>query len=179
MQEIGFPIGAVLKILALAAIALVGWLVIRFADGTHHRRSAIIARKPIRDHAVPASDPFPQCPPAALFLTARDGRSLRFDLTTSPVRVGRDADNDLVIPDGVPFQDTASRHHAWLYYDVDLGHWVAEDPGSRNGTYVNGVRTGHHVLRDGTWLAFGGVQALFRTWSERVCPSGVEGTEWR
>jgi hypothetical protein len=179
MQEIGFPMEVALTILALATMALVGWLVMRFAGGTHHRRKTSTARKPVRDHAVPASDPCPQRPPAALFFTARDGRSLRFDLTTSPVRVGRDADNDMVIPEGVSFQDTASRHHAWLYYDAHLGQWAVEDPGSLNGTYVDGVRTGHNVLRDGTWLAFGGVQALFRTWPERACLSGVEGTEGR
>jgi hypothetical protein len=162
MQEIGFPVSAALKVLVLAAMALVGWLVIRFACGTHNRRSTSIARKPVRDHAVLASDLCSQPPPAALLFTVRDGRSLRFDLTRSPVRVGRDASNDLVIPDGVSFQDTASRHHAWLYYDVDLRRWVVEDPGSRNGTYVDGARTGHNVLQDGTWLAFGGVQALFK-----------------
>ena len=159
MQEIGFPIEIALTILVLATMALVGWQVIRFVCGTHNRRSASIARKPVRDHAVPAGDRRTQCPPAALFFTVRDGRSLRFGLTRSPVRVGRDAENDLVIPDGVSFQDTASRYHAWLYYDDSLGRWVVEDPGSRNGTYVDGVRTGHNVLRDGTWLAFGGVQA--------------------
>ena len=179
MQEIGFPIEIALTILALATMALVGWLVIRFACGTHNRRKTGAARKLARDHAVPAGDRRTQCPPAALFFTARDGRSLRFDLTRSPVRVGRDADNDLVIPDGVSFQDTASRHHAWLYYDVDLRHWVVKDPGSHNGTYVDGVRTGHNVLQDGTWLAFGGVQALFRAWPERACPGRVEGTEKR
>jgi hypothetical protein len=177
MQEIGFPIEIAFKVLTLAAMALVGWQVIRFVCGTHNRRCVSIARKPVRDHATPASDPCPQCPPAALFFTAGDGRSLRFDLTRSPVRVGRDAGNDLVIPEGVSFQDTASRHHAWLYYDIDLRHWVVEDPGSRNGTYVDGARTGHNVLQDGTWLAFGGVQALFRAWPEGTCPSGVESTE--
>jgi hypothetical protein len=162
MQEIGFPVEIALKTLVLAGIVLVGWVVIRFAGGTHHKRSVSIARKPVRDHAVLASDPCSQPPPAALFFTVRDGRSLRFDLTRSPVRVGRDAGNDLVIPDGVSFQDTASRYHAWLYYDASLRKWVVEDPGSRNGTYVDGVRTGHNVLQDGTWLAFGGVQALFK-----------------
>jgi pSer/pThr/pTyr-binding forkhead associated (FHA) protein len=116
-------------------------------------------RQPIASHPeVVARDPRP----AALLITAVDGGTLRFDLTSSPVRVGRALDCDLVITERMTHWDTASRHHARLYYSHRLGRWAIKDEGSCNGVYVNGVRTRHNLLRDGTRLAFGGVEALFR-----------------
>ena len=159
---VSFSIGVVLGVFALAAIPLAVWLVMQSARGTHHKRNRRAGRQLHRDHAVPAGDRCTQPPPAALFIARSDGRAHRFDLTTSPVRVGRDSDNDLVIPEGIPLRDTVSRRHAWMYYDTRLGHWIVEDPGSQNGTYVDGERTGHNILQDGTRVAFGGVQALFR-----------------
>ena len=110
--------------------------------------------------------------PASLFIAMNDGSMSRFDLTISSVCVGRAADNDLVVTTGVLAWDTVSRHHARIYYETRLNRWVVEDRESRNGVYVNGVRTGHNVLEDGVWLAFGGVPALFRACPERVCPEG-------
>lgn len=105
---------------------------------------------------------YTQCPTAALFIIGSDGTPLRFDLTTSPVRVGRSPDNDLIITEDVSLQVTVSRRHARLYYDSHLGRWAVRDASSRNGTYVDGVRADHSVLQDGAWVTFGGVHALFR-----------------
>ena len=80
--------------------------------------------------------------PAALLIATVDGGTLRFDLTSSPVRVGRALDCDLVITERMTHWDTASRRHACLYYDPRRGRWIVKDEGSRNGVYVNGVRTG-------------------------------------
>jgi len=87
---------------------------------------------------------------------------LCFDLTASPLRLGRAHDNDSVVTTAMPKWDTVSRHHARLYYDSRLGHWVVKDGGSSNGTYVNGVRTGRNILQDGVRVAFGGMEAMFR-----------------
>ncbi len=140
---IGLLVGIALGTFVLVAL----WLVMRFARGTHH------GRRIGGQHAAPA---------ASLFITASGGKVFRFDLTSSPVRVGRAPDNDLVITTAMPGWDTVSRNHARLYYDVRLNRWVVRDEGSRNGTYVNGVRTGHNVLRDGVRLSLGSVEALFR-----------------
>jgi pSer/pThr/pTyr-binding forkhead associated (FHA) protein len=99
---------------------------------------------------------------ASLLITTVDGGTLRFDLARSPVRVGRALDCDLVITERVAGWETASRRHACLYYNPRVGRWVVKDEGSLNGVYVNGLRTGHNLLRSGARLAFGGVQVLFR-----------------
>lgn len=137
---IGFLVGIALGMFVLLAL----WLVMRFARETHHGHR--------RQHAAPA---------AVLFITASGGKVFRFDLTRSPMRVGRAPDNDLVITGLMPGWETASRRHARLYYDDRLGRWAVKDEGSRNGVYVNGTRTGHSILRGGDRLSFGGVKALF------------------
>jgi hypothetical protein len=165
-MQIGFLISVVLGILTVVILVLFIW----FVCGTHKRRNRGANRQLPGDHAVPAGDRCAQCPPAALFIAEGDDRSHRFDLTTSPVRVGRDPDNDLVIVEGVPHRDTVSRYHAWLYFDADRGRWIVEDPGSQNGTYVDGVRIDCHELLDGTHVAFGRVQALFGACPGQTCP---------
>ena len=72
-----------------------------------------------------------------------------FELGQGPTIVGRDPKAAIqLIDDGV------SRHHAQIRNDGQL-LWVA-DLGSRNGTYVNGVRiTGETVLNDGDKLQVG------------------------
>jgi pSer/pThr/pTyr-binding forkhead associated (FHA) protein len=55
-------------------------------------------------------------------------------LAGEPLRLGRAADNDVVIRD-----PTVSRHHAELLGDPTSGYEIV-DRGSRNGTFVNGRR---------------------------------------
>jgi pSer/pThr/pTyr-binding forkhead associated (FHA) protein len=55
-------------------------------------------------------------------------------LAGAPLRLGRAADNDVVIRD-----PTVSRHHAELLGDSTHGYEIV-DHGSRNGTFVNGRR---------------------------------------
>jgi hypothetical protein len=72
-------------------------------------------------------------------------------LVSSPVRVGRATDNDLVLTD-----PEVSRHHARLEPD---GHgWRAVDLGSTNGTWVNGVRLNTGTITAGDEIAFGGIR---------------------
>jgi pSer/pThr/pTyr-binding forkhead associated (FHA) protein len=99
---------------------------------------------------------------ASLLIATIDGGMLRFDLARSPVHVGRALDCDLVITERVAGWETASRRHACLYYNPRVGRWVVKDEGSLNGVYVNGLRTGHNILRSGARLAFGGVQVVFQ-----------------
>ncbi len=61
--------------------------------------------------------------------------------------MGRAHDNDLVVTTAMVGWDTVSRHHARLYYNNHRGRWVVKDEGSSNGTYVDGVRTGHNVCK--------------------------------
>jgi pSer/pThr/pTyr-binding forkhead associated (FHA) protein len=55
-------------------------------------------------------------------------------LAGAPLRLGRAADNDVVVRD-----PTVSRHHAELLGDPAHGYEIV-DRGSRNGTFVNGRR---------------------------------------
>lgn len=69
------------------------------------------------------------------------------------MRIGRDQDNDWVIADS-----HASRHHVSLH---PQGDWVrVRDLGSRNGTFINGVRIVDGQLRLGGRLIVG--QTEFR-----------------
>src|SRR5690606_10827964 len=54
----------------------------------------------------------------------------RFVLDQSPIRVGRGADNHIVLEG-----DSVSRRHA--YFDRRGSQWYAVDDRSTNGTYVN------------------------------------------
>jgi len=71
------------------------------------------------------------------------------------VRIGRQADNDLVVTDpGV------SRHHAEV--TNERGTCTLRDLGSTNGTLVNGTRVGEHALRDGDRIQIGSSVVEFR-----------------
>jgi hypothetical protein len=71
------------------------------------------------------------------------------------VRIGRQADNDLVVTDpGV------SRHHAEV--TNERGTCTLRDLGSTNGTLVNGTRVGEHALRDGDRIHIGSSVVEFR-----------------
>ena len=68
----------------------------------------------------------------------------RFPARGTVVRVGRAADNDVVLS----AEPTVSRHHAELV--CEHAGWLVRDLGSHNGTHVNGVR-----LADGASQAVG------------------------
>ena len=84
----------------------------------------------------------------AIQLAAKDGGP--------EVRLGRDADNDLVIDDA-----TLSRVHLVLRRDAK-GEWTAQDAGSRNGTKVDGAPARLPLpLRQGSVLEAGAVRLTF------------------
>lgn len=65
----------------------------------------------------------------------------------SGVTVGRDAENDVVIPSGF-----MSRRHCVIRKEG--GVWFLIDLDSKMGTQVNGVRVGRTMLRDGDKISF-------------------------
>ncbi|MEV0176075.1 FHA domain-containing protein [Streptomyces sp. NPDC050803] len=99
--------------------------VIRFGNPADGPRAILLGR----------AEPTPERPSAvsmpALTGTFRRPTSVR-PLPTRTVRIGRAADNDLVIDDLV-----VSRHHAELRALPDGSYEIA-DLGSHNGTYLNG-----------------------------------------
>jgi hypothetical protein len=74
----------------------------------------------------------------------------------SPTRVGRLADNDIVLDD-----KRVSRHHAEL--TGNGARWVLRDVGSTNGTAVNGKIVKEAVLKSGDTISLGGLEV---TWEQ-------------
>lgn len=88
------------------------------------------------------------------------GESLAIELAAKKagpeVKLGRGADNDLVVDDA-----TLSRVHLVLRRD-EGGAWTARDAGSRNGTKVDGVPAARPLpLRPGSVLEAGAVRLTF------------------
>src|SRR4029079_11782677 len=71
-----------------------------------------------------------------------------FDLGTTPLTMGRGADNHVILSTRL-----ASRHHAELR--PDGGGCTLHDGGSTSGTAVNGRRVRSHRLRPGDEIAIG------------------------
>jgi len=81
-----------------------------------------------------------------LIQTDSTGRAEEF--TKEVIRVGRDPDNDLVLPDAA-----VSRHHAEIRLDGEA--WGIFDLDSTNGTYVNGQRKPDALLYESDVVEFG------------------------
>jgi ABC transport system ATP-binding/permease protein len=71
------------------------------------------------------------------------------------IKIGRNTDNDIVIPDVL-----ASRHHATLV--PTAGGTEIRDNRSINGTFVNGSRVETAVLHEGDTVTIGNVDLVFR-----------------
>lgn len=87
--------------------------------------------------------------------------------------IGRGINNDIVTSD-----QRASRLHAQIEHHGPGGRFVLTDPGSTNGTYVNGQRVNRAELRDGDLIQIGDF-ALIAELSGRSAaarPDGFEGT---
>ncbi len=84
------------------------------------------------------------------------------------VNIGRADYNDIVI-----VEPSVSTTHAKLQRRDDV--WVVTDPGSTNGTYVEGEPvTGETALTPGTTLKFGETAVLFEPLDERPVPRPAE-----
>jgi hypothetical protein len=85
---------------------------------------------------------------AQLVLLTGDDEGLMVPLTESEYLLGRQRDNQIQIPDlGV------SGHHARIYRAQD--GYTVEDLKSRNGTWLNGTRVFHALLRNGDLIRVG------------------------
>ncbi|MFI9822192.1 FHA domain-containing protein [Streptomyces sp. NPDC052013] len=113
--------------------------VIRFGSATDGPRAVLAA--PARNRPSAVSHP-------ALTHTFRQPTSVR-PLPTRTVRIGRAADNDLVVDDLI-----VSRHHAELHVHVD-GTYEIVDLGSHNGTYLNGVAVDRADIGPGDIVGIG------------------------
>jgi len=91
---------------------------------------------------------------------AHVGRS--YKIASDDLSIGRSDDADLVVRD-----PGASRRHARIARDAN-GEWILTDGGSRNGTYVNGLRVRATPLREGDKIQLGTVTALRFSFREEL-----------
>ena len=95
--------------------------------------------------------------PAQLVVVDEAGKeSERISITRSPIVIGRQSTNDVVLSD-----PNVSRRHAELRRNDET--WTLVDLGSTNGTTVNGRPGPEHTLKDGDRLGFGTSELVFRT----------------
>jgi phosphoserine phosphatase RsbU/P len=87
-------------------------------------------------------------PSASLIVIDPSGHRSRLELTALPFKIGRQADNHLILRDS-----RASREHARIVRDG--AEYRIEDAGSRHGVYVNGKRVESQVLRSSDRIEFG------------------------
>jgi len=82
-------------------------------------------------------------------------------LTQGTLTIGRLPDNLLQIDNLA-----VSAHHAKVYWDQD--HYVVEDLGSLNGTYVNNQRVGKATLKSGDQMTIGKHFVQFKDEGQKV-----------
>jgi len=93
---------------------------------------------------------------ATLTILTREGEERSWTLEPgSLLRIGRDADNEIVLRDA-----RVSRHHARIVHEK--GFFVIYDLASSNGTFVQGKRVQVAPLVNGTEIRIGGSVGRFR-----------------
>src|SRR5215472_1634442 len=90
-------------------------------------------------------------------------RGLQYELVLPETRIGRGADQDLVLAD-----IAVSRRHFTLH--AERGRFRLRDLGSGNGTLVNGQRVESVVLNDGDQIECGNTLMRFDQAMAHVAP---------
>lgn len=93
---------------------------------------------------------------AKLLINRGSFRVSEIDLKRGTLTVGRDADNNIPVPD-----TAVSGHHAKIVTLFDACY--IQDLDSTNGTFVNGKRVQEHTLRNGDVITLGNHQILFES----------------
>lgn len=122
-------------------------------------------------------DPLPSPPPASaativLQIAGRPGPAFSLDATAENL-LGRAAGSLVILADRL-----ASRRHAAITFDGQTGDWVLTDLGSRNGTWLDGVRVQRGRLGDGSLIRVGTTELVFRP-QARTDPHAAAATEGR
>jgi serine phosphatase RsbU (regulator of sigma subunit) len=87
-------------------------------------------------------------PSASVIVIDPNGHRSRLEIAPLPFKIGRQADNDLILRDS-----RASREHARIVRDGT--EYKIEDAGSRYGVFVNGKRVETQALRNSDRIEFG------------------------
>jgi transcriptional regulator with GAF, ATPase, and Fis domain len=89
-------------------------------------------------------------------------------LDGAPLVLGRDGGDGAIALD----DSKVSRRHAVIALDEQGGSFVITDQGSRNGTYVDGVRIDRAALRQGRVIRVGSTLFIY-TWAELGDPASI------
>ena len=90
----------------------------------------------------------------------------------APLSIGRAADAALRLD-----HPSVSRVHAELRFDG--AHWQLHDPGSKNGSFVDGIRVRQATLLRPCWLRFGDVYCEYAPLSEADAAADAAGRQAR
>src|SRR5438093_4533858 len=91
---------------------------------------------------------------AYVVINAKDGRELVRCPLDGPLTLGRDPANSIQVHDIL-----LSRKHCRI--EAEGNRWIIADLASRNGTFVNFVRTQRHKLSDGDRVLIGRTSITF------------------
>lgn len=92
---------------------------------------------------------------AYLIIKHGEDRGKDFKIVKDETTIGREQENDIVIPN-----PTVSRFHAKIIRTEDK--YFIEDLGSANGTLVNGIKVNKELLHDGDIIQLGDVVLVFK-----------------
>src|SRR5262249_61302254 len=92
--------------------------------------------------------------PAVLHVIGGADRGRAYELVLQETRIGRGADQDLVLAD-----IAVSRRHITIH--AEGGRYRMRDLGSGNGTLINGARIDNTLLNDGDQIEIGNTLMRF------------------
>jgi hypothetical protein len=101
-----------------------------------------------------------------LIVQTPDGQEAAYEFDEPVITIGRSEGNSIVIP-----HSSLSGMHAQLTLNPD-GTYTITDPGSTNGTFVNGEHVTEAILPPYANIVFGQVSSNFYT-IEPSAPSGI------
>jgi len=115
-----------------------------------------------------------------LHITFRDGKTKNFPLDKNEIIIGRNENNEIVLPDAI-----ASRNHAKI--TKEKKGYIIKDLGSHNGTKVNGQLINEALLDHKDKIQIGQSKLIFLTKEEAsimqsdtfVLVSGSEQEKWQ
>lgn len=94
------------------------------------------------------------------------GRAAPIELEKPVINIGRDDDNDIVVPDAF-----VSRRHLQLRFCN--GGYVLFDLNSRGGTFVDNIAVQEHHLQDGDVIRIGRAQLVYSQHKARLDQDGT------
>jgi hypothetical protein len=103
-----------------------------------------------------------------LQIAGRPGPAFRLDPAAENV-LGRASGSLVALADRL-----ASRHHAAIRFDAETAAWTLHDLGSRNGTWLDGMRITSAPLSPGGQIRIGTTELVFQPLSSERPPSDAE-----